>query len=335
VRGSGCPLSYCIGCTSKSRQFAAKAAELATLAPVLGVKKEYTLPELISYLQIGSNAFALVIAGWIYAVYIKNLNSALTSKDEQIKAVDKNIRFLKDKISDLEKNSPENIEKILNDRIKIREDEIVRLGGDKKDHENELSTKSQEVKRLKSELEKTKDIRRTMDLLDLDFEEDEEDDDYRLFSADAEYEIEEMGMVAVDSGQLMIADPCFINTEWQDDEFEDIRLLKDTETGDIYQFRKDFSNYNEKIAGFDQTVNELTALGRLESIEIDNSDKINFSYAGACHSSMSEKGYGEMPFKLGHEGAGIVVRTVMGDGFYPVYAEKYDGKIVRVYFNLI
>lgn len=289
--------------------------------------------ELINYLQLGSNAFALIVAGWIYAAYIKNLNSSLQSKDEQVKAVEKNNAFLKEQISALEKKSPENIEKILNERIKIREEEIIRLSEDKKSHESELSTKSQEVKRLRSDLEKSKDIRRTMDLLELDLE--EEDDDFRLFSADAEYEIEEMGMVSVDSGQLMITDPCYINSEWQDDEFEDIRLLKNTETGDIYQFRKDFSNYEEKIAGFDQTVNELIASGRLETIEIDNTGKINFSYAGACYATMSEKGYGEMPFRLGHKGAGIAVTTVMGDGMYPVYAEKYDGKIVRVYFNLL
>lgn len=289
--------------------------------------------ELINYLQLGSNAFALIVAGWIYAAYIKNLNSSLQSKDEQVKAVEKNNAFLKEQISALEKKSPENIEKILNERIKIREEEIIRLSEDKKSHESELSTKSQEVKRLRSDLEKSKDIRRTMDLLELDLE--EEDDDFRLFSADAEYEIEEMGMVSVDSGQLMITDPYYINSEWQNDEFEDGRLLRDTETGDIYQFRKDFSNYEEKIAGFDQTVNELIASGRLETIEIDNTGKINFSYAGACYATMSEKGYGEMPFRLGHKGAGIAVTTVMGDGMYPVYAEKYDGKIVRVYFNLL
>lgn len=292
------------------------------------------MSEIINYLQIGTNAFALLVAGWIYAAYIKNLNSTLKSKDEQIKAVDKNISFLRDKITDLEKKSPENIEKILNERIKIREEEIVRLNDDKKDHVSEVSTKGEEVKRLKSELEKTKDIRRTMDLLELDLEEDE-DDEYRLFSLDAEYEIEEMGEVAVDSGQLMITDPGYINSEWQDDEFEDIRLVKDIETGEIYQFRKDFINYGEKISGFDNTVNELVESGKFEHLEVDNSDKVNFSYAGVCHATLSEKGYGELPFKLGHVGAGIAVRTVLGDGMYPVYAEKYDGKIVRVYFNLI
>lgn len=287
--------------------------------------------EIIDYYQIAANSFALVVAGWIYVAYIKNLNSIINVKDEQLKAVEKNISFLKDKITDLEKRSPENIEKILNDRIKIREEEINRLDKDKKGHEEELIIKNQELKRLKSELEKSKDIRRTTNLLDIELA----DDEFGLFSADAEYEIEELGMVSVDSGQLMITDPYYVDTEWQDDELDILRLYKDKETGNIYKFGKDFNNYNDKIEGFDESVNDLNASGRFEPIEVDYSNKITYSYAGACYSTLSEKGYGELPFKLGHEGAGIVVRTVMGDGEYPVYAEKYDGKIVRVYFNLI
>lgn len=266
----------------------------------------------------------------IYSLY-KNLNSIANLKDEQIRTSETHLGFLKEKLSNLEKSSPENIERILNDRIKIREEEILRLNDDKKDHSQEIEHKNQQLSRLKSELEKTKDIRRTMDLLDLDF--DSEDDSF--FSSDAVYEIEEMGLVAVDSGQLMITDPCYIDSQWQNIDYEDIRLLRDTETGEIFQFRKDFNHYEEKISGFEQTVNELIASGKLVSLKIDNSREISFSYAGACHLSLSEQGYGAMPFKLGHEGAGIVVRTVLGDGMYPVYAEKYDGKIVRVYFNLI
>jgi len=289
------------------------------------------MDQIINYLQLTANAFALIVAGWIYIAYLKNLNSTINLKDEQIKTVEKNMNFLKERISEMEKKSPENMEKILNERIKIREEEITRLDGDRKYHEKELVVKEEQLHRLKSELEKTKDIRRTMQLLDLSF--DDEDDDF--FSVDAEYEIEEMGLVAVDSGQLMITDPCYIDSEWQDQPFEDIRLLKDDETGEIYQFGKDFHHYDEKISGFDLTVNELTKEGRFKSVEVDRSKDITFSYAGACYATLSESGYGILPFKLGHEGAGIAVRTVLGDGMYPVYAEKYDGKIVRVYFNLI
>ena len=285
--------------------------------------------EIISYLQLGANGFALVVAGLIYRAYIKNLNSSIKLKDEQISTVEKNLKFWKEKAEYLEKKSPENIEKILNERIKIREEEIERLSKDKESHAKELNISNQELLRLKSEVEKTKDVRRNIELLELDIDEDD------FFSKDAVYEIEEMGYVAVDSGQLMITDPCYIDSEWQQEDFEDIRLYKDTQTSEIYQFGKDFNHYEEKIDGFDETVNELVESKRLEAIEVDYTGKIKFSYAGACHSTMSEMGYGALPFKMGNEGAGIVVATVLGDGMYPVYAEKYDGEIVRVYFNLI
>jgi hypothetical protein len=290
-----------------------------------------TTYEIINYLQLTANTFALGIAGWIYLAFIKNLKSTIQLKDEQIKTVEKNMTFLKDKIAEMEKKTPENMEKILSERIKIREEEIIRLKGDKQNHDAELGVKDEQLIRLKSELEKTKDIRRTMDLLELSFDDEEEG----FFSSDAEYEIEEMGFVAVDSGQLMITDPCYIDSEWQDQPFKDIRLVRDVQTEQVYQFRKDFQNYESKISGFDETVNELIKSGRFESVEVDHSEDITYSYSGACYATTNDKGYGVLPFKLGHEGAGIAVRTVLGDGMYPVYAEKYDGKIVRVYFNLL
>lgn len=50
---------------------------------------------------------------------------------------------------------------------------------------------------------------------------------------------------------------------------------------------------------------------------------------------MPKNGDGQLCFRLGHEGAGIAVKTVMGDGNYPVFAEKYNDEIVRVYVNLV
>lgn len=287
------------------------------------------MEEIITYLQLSANAFALLVAGWIYAAYLKNLNATLKLKDEQMKVAEQKISLWQDKATELEKRSPEHVEKILNDRIKIREEEIQRLSEDTSAHKAVITLKNEEVSRLRNELEKTKDLRRTMDLLEPNLE----DDDF--FSKNAEYEIEEMGMVAVDSGQLMITDPCYIDSEWQNDKLELLRLYKDKSSGEIYQFGKHFNHYGEAIDGYDKSVNELLKEGRFEELEIDYSSKITFSYAGACYSTLSDKGYGELPFKLGHTGAGIAVRTVLGDGMYPVYAEKYDNKIVRVYFNLI
>ena len=72
-----------------------------------------TLDDIIKYLQLSANAFALGVAGWIYAAYVKNLTAVLSAKDEQIKAVEKNITFWKDKAQDLEKKTPEHMEDVL------------------------------------------------------------------------------------------------------------------------------------------------------------------------------------------------------------------------------
>lgn len=282
--------------------------------------------EIINILQLSANAFALGVAGWIYIAYINNLKTILSVKDEQIKVVEKNMIFWKDKAQEWEKKTPEHMEELLNKRIKTREDEMKRLMEDKESHQKELQLKTEELNIYKSNLEKTIDVRKNINLLALDW------DEYQPIS-NSELEIEEMGFVSVDSGQLMITDPCYIDTEWQKEKFEDVRLYKDITTSKVYQYRKDFSNYNEKIDGYTETVNELCESGKFEPIEIGGES--TFSYAGACHATISQEGYGQLKFKMGHEGAGIAVSTVNGDGDYPVYAEKYNGNIVRMYVNLI
>lgn len=285
-----------------------------------------TLTEIINITQLSANAFALGVAGWLYAAYLKNLNATLSAKDEQVKAVEKNIAFWKDKAQDLEMKTPEHMEDVLGKRIKTREEEIVRLMEDKEAHKKELQLKTEELNRLKSDLEKTIDVRKNINLLALDL-------DDGLTVHDSDLEIEEMGFVSVDSGQLMITDPCYIDSEWQEKEFEDLRLYKDVETSKVYQFGKDFSHYNEKPEGYSESVNELCASGRFEALEIES--ERTFSYAGACYATLSKHGFGQMKFRMGHDGVGIAVRTVAGDGSYPVYAEKYNGEIVRMYVNLV
>ena len=39
------------------------------------------------------------------------------------------------------------------------------------------------------------------------------------------------------------------------------------------------------------------------------------------------------PYDLGHEGLGVCVSTGYGDGFYPVYGKKQDGRIMELYIN--
>ena len=109
-----------------------------------------------------------------------------------------------------------------------------------------------------------------------------------------------IGSITVDSGQVMICDPCYIDDHWKKEEFQDIRQYKHND-GTLLQYRVDFENYEH---------NEVTEMPKPRSG--------NFSYAGACGETLSKKGYGEMLIHLG--GSAIASRTLTGDGTYPVFA---------------
>ncbi|MDO8660675.1 MAG: hypothetical protein Q7K43_02190, partial [Candidatus Woesearchaeota archaeon] len=93
-----------------------------------------------------------------------------------------------------------------------------------------------------------------------------------------------LGYAAVDSGQLMVCDPCYINSEWNHkDDFKDIRKYKAKKGGKIFEYGKDFTNYDEiLIKG--KTVNNLIISKEL--VEIPNKPNHNFSYGGCCSQTL-------------------------------------------------
>lgn len=280
----------------------------------------------IKWIQLIINTFALGAAGWIYRAYILNLKATISAKGEQVKIVEKNLNLWKDRVSELERKTPAFMENALNQRIKIREDEIKRLSSDKDYHEDEHSRKKEELKILKKELEKAKDMQVSMSFVGEDFEE-------YLFERDGKMEVEKAGYVNVASGQLLITDPIYIDEDWQKEEFQDLIIYKDVESQNIYQYKKDFNNYQEKIIGFDKTVNELLESKRLIKVKIERD--LNYSFAGSCYATLNDDGYGELQYSKGGDGAGIAIHTAFGDGMFPVYIEKYDGRNIRAYINLI
>lgn len=134
-----------------------------------------------------------------------------------------------------------------------------------------------------------------------------------------------IGHVAVDSGQLMICDPCYIDSEWKHEEFTDVRVYKHKTRGETLQYMKDFPHYAEVIPQYGMDMNALLATGEWEQVEEAHQPEHGFSYNAACKASLSEKGHGELNFDLGHSGAGVAFSTTYGDGTYPVYA-LYDNK---------
>jgi hypothetical protein len=157
-----------------------------------------------------------------------------------------------------------------------------------------------------------------------------------------------IGRVGVDSGQLIIVDPCYLE-KWVADEPYGHLIQKDTVTGKHHHFAgwtttnedklhdikdlksKPFENYNAIIRD-GKTANELKAAGEL--VEVKPSRLTNqFGYDAACRKSHDMKE--DNPDGTVH--LGVVTPSGWGDGCYPVYAEfDKNGRIknITIKFNV-
>jgi hypothetical protein len=100
-----------------------------------------------------------------------------------------------------------------------------------------------------------------------------------------------IGFIGVDSGHIVICDPCYLPARRMDME-EKFGVKDDPEWFD----------------GADKNNHELHAPEFVGE----------FSYRGTC-STTSYFGAGQLYYKKGHAGAGVTANTVDGDGTYPVY----------------
>jgi hypothetical protein len=98
-------------------------------------------------------------------------------------------------------------------------------------------------------------------------------------------ERKQIGVVGVDSAQLVICDPLYIDTEWENEEYD----------------------------------------------SDDTKAKFNFSYKACCEKTLSPDSAGQLFYRLGHPGVGVVSSTGWGDGLYPVYATyNKQGRIMKI-----
>jgi hypothetical protein len=255
---------------------------------------------IVGVVQLLLNAGALVAGAIVWKLYVDNLKAATAVKDATIENVEKSRDFWKMKAEELEKRSPEVVEKSLADRIQIRDAEITRFKADQEFDKIALRTLEIEKARLEQDLFRTQGFRAMLALEEGDGDDDadaaEVDDGIESMpyveEAPKNIEVVYIGEVGVDSGQLMVTDPCYIDQEWRRQKFSLVRETTD----------------DEKL--------------------------YDYSYNGACNATLNGEGHGQMAFKLGHAGAGVAFHTAWGDGAYGVYAEKHDGRIVRVYVNV-
>jgi hypothetical protein len=139
-----------------------------------------------------------------------------------------------------------------------------------------------------------------------------------------------IGHVGVDSGQLLLCDPCYIDSQWVNEDFEDFRTYQHKDTGNELTYRIDFGNYQQPIEAYGgKNMNELIATGEWEELP-DTKEAINsFSYNACAKATLSEDGHGQLNYKHGHPGVGVAFSTAFGDGVYPVLAHYHSDGTLR------
>lgn len=129
-----------------------------------------------------------------------------------------------------------------------------------------------------------------------------------------------IGYVGVDSGQVLICDPCYIDSEWKKEDFEDIRKFQH-KSGKIIAYPIDFPHFEHVIPEFGKTANQMVDDVELIPIEEKVIPKNNFSYNACCQLTLSKDQVGQLNYNMGHAGVGVVSSSGWGDGTYPVVAE--------------
>lgn len=137
-----------------------------------------------------------------------------------------------------------------------------------------------------------------------------------------------IGHVGVDSGQLLLCDPGYIDSQWEQEDFADIRVHQHVVTKDTLTYGKNFARYDQIIDKYGKNMNDLLATGEWIDVERPPS-KHEFSYNACANATLSSKGHGQLNYKMGHPGVGVAFSTAFGDGMYPVFANYMPDGTLR------
>ena len=144
---------------------------------------------------------------------------------------------------------------------------------------------------------------------------------------------EVLGFVGVDSGQIMIGDPCYLS-DWKDTPFNDVRIYNLVVGGkvmDTLTYPIDFTNYEHIIPRYRKTMNELLRCDTFTFEEAKKQPSGDYSYQGACEATLTEAQGGEIG-----NGLAVCTSTGYGDGMYPVIATyNEDGRVAAVEIKFI
>lgn len=135
----------------------------------------------------------------------------------------------------------------------------------------------------------------------------------------------QIGHVGVDSGQIMICDPCYVDSQWRKEDFHGESRYRHQGTGELLTWPKDFGRYDEVLPTYGKSMNDMISKGEMKELPPIPA-KNAFSYNGCCIKSSGEEGYGQIS-----DGTAVVSRSGYGDGDYPVYATlDSNGRVEKI-----
>ena len=155
--------------------------------------------------------------------------------------------------------------------------------------------------------------------------------------------IVKLGVVGVDSGQLIICDPAYLENQFQQPDSGEKSdhahpVYRNKSDGKLWQFcygtkpsiegvNAINGTYSDIIPEYGLSANDLREKGLFEETDIDPTPHIpeaEFSYRGICKATNNNNQGGQLNYLLGHAGVAVAFRTGLGDGTYDVFAEIVD-----------
>lgn len=144
-----------------------------------------------------------------------------------------------------------------------------------------------------------------------------------------------IGQVGVDSGQLMVVDPCYINSEWKNNEKsigikfwgqgqeEVAKLLKEQDEKVIGK-NGTYRIMTENEIHLRKLEREIQRLAKEVDMVVVTYTITENTYDTVCDLTSSEEQAGQLNYRMGHAGLGVAFSSGLGDGVYDVYATYKD-----------
>ena len=145
-----------------------------------------------------------------------------------------------------------------------------------------------------------------------------------------------IGEVGVDSGQLVVMDPCYVRDQWiEEGEVKAVKfwgrdwekvgdILKDSYKREPYEHDGTVVVDAKSDDEAENIISDIDDIVRKNKLLVIHSKVTGSSYDKCCELTGTEDKGGQLNYLLGHAGMGVAFSSGFGDGCYDVIATYRD-----------